>query len=243
MAATLQRKCSGGIILVIVTKIITKIIVPRNYFAITSARMAHFLSPSQNPRFGPPEKKLMCLIAWERNAKGDQHNFFRGNLGVKNWRVPNPPGANPLVAERAFPRVTFGVPLSHQTAKTSKGPFEAFRCQGVSTRGVRLSPEKGGPKQAILGHKMLSLLFYEPPTMYRHHKGLQIKKGISKGVVYELSEPKRGAKCIPPPGLHWRCSSWLLWGWCADCGVRSLRDFMNFRDWFCISFSSNPTYS
>ena len=60
-----------------------------------------------------------------------------------------------------------------------------------------------------------------PPTIYRHHKGLRIKKGISKGVVYELSEPKRTAKCIPPPGLHWRCSSCFLWGWCTDCGVRS----------------------
>ena len=59
-----------------------------------------------------------------------------------------------------------------------------------------------------------------PPTTYRHHKGLRIKKGLSKGVVYELSEPNKTAKCIPPPGLHWRCSSWLLWGWCADCGVR-----------------------
>ena len=39
MAATLQRKCSCGIILVIITKIITKIIVPRNYFVIISARM------------------------------------------------------------------------------------------------------------------------------------------------------------------------------------------------------------
>ena len=52
------------------------------------------------------------------------------------------------------------------------------------------------------------------------HEELWIKKGISKGVVYELSEPKRTAKCTPPPGLHWRCSSWLLWGWCADCGFR-----------------------
>ena len=59
-----------------------------------------------------------------------------------------------------------------------------------------------------------------PPTIYRHHEGLRIKKEISKGVVYKLSEPKRTAKCIPPPGLHWRCSSWLLWGWCADCAVR-----------------------
>ena len=59
-----------------------------------------------------------------------------------------------------------------------------------------------------------------PPTIYRHHKRLRIRKGISKGVVYELSEPKRTANCIPPPGLHWRYSSWLLWGWCADCGVR-----------------------
>ena len=38
MAATLQRKCSGEIIFVIITKIITKI-VPRNYFVIVSARM------------------------------------------------------------------------------------------------------------------------------------------------------------------------------------------------------------
>ena len=34
MAATLQRKSSGGIIFVIITKIITKEIVPRNYFVI-----------------------------------------------------------------------------------------------------------------------------------------------------------------------------------------------------------------
>ena len=65
-----------------------------------------------------------------------------------------------------------------------------------------------------------STLCRGPPTIYRHHKGAQIKRRISKGVVYELSEPKRTAKCIPPPGSHWRCSSWFLWGWCADCGVQ-----------------------
>ena len=39
MAATLQRKSSGGIIFVIITKIITKENVLRNYFVIISARM------------------------------------------------------------------------------------------------------------------------------------------------------------------------------------------------------------
>ena len=39
VAATLQRKCSGGTNFAIVTKIITKIIVTRNYFVIISARM------------------------------------------------------------------------------------------------------------------------------------------------------------------------------------------------------------
>ena len=39
VAATLRRKCSGGIIFVITIKIITKVIVPRNYFVIISARM------------------------------------------------------------------------------------------------------------------------------------------------------------------------------------------------------------
>ena len=39
MAATLQRKSSGGINFVIITKIITKENVPMNYFVIISARM------------------------------------------------------------------------------------------------------------------------------------------------------------------------------------------------------------
>ena len=39
MAATMQRECSGGIIFAITTKIITYIIVPRNYFVMISARM------------------------------------------------------------------------------------------------------------------------------------------------------------------------------------------------------------
>ena len=39
MAATLQSKCSGGINFVIITKIVTKIIVPGNSFVIISARM------------------------------------------------------------------------------------------------------------------------------------------------------------------------------------------------------------
>ena len=39
VAATLQRKSSGGIIFVIITKIITKEDVPRNSFVIILARM------------------------------------------------------------------------------------------------------------------------------------------------------------------------------------------------------------
>ena len=35
--------------------------------------------------------------------------FYRPPSSDVDWRVPNPPGANPLVAERAFPRVTIGV--------------------------------------------------------------------------------------------------------------------------------------
>ena len=46
MAATLQRKCCGVIIYVISTKIITKIIVPRNYFVIVMARMVHLVDVS-----------------------------------------------------------------------------------------------------------------------------------------------------------------------------------------------------
>ena len=38
-----------------------------------------------------------------------------------------------------------------------------------------------------------------------------MKKGISKGVVYELSEPKRTAKCIPPPD----CTGDVHHGFCG----------------------------
>ena len=46
------------------------------------------------------------------------------------WRVPNPPGANPLIAERAPWRCD---PNSHSWEGS-------FSYQGVSTRGVRHAP-------------------------------------------------------------------------------------------------------
>ena len=54
-----------------------------------------------------------------------------------------------------------------------------------------------------------------PPNIYHRHKELPIAKERFEGVVYELSEAKR-----TPQGLHKRCSSWFLWGWGTDCGVR-----------------------
>ena len=51
MAATLQRKSSGGTIFVIITKIITKEIVPRNYFVIISARMVKRLTLHARGKF------------------------------------------------------------------------------------------------------------------------------------------------------------------------------------------------
>ena len=69
-----------------------------------------------------------------------------------------------------------------------------------------------------LGH---FLPFQETTNLYTTPtKGIRSKSGIFEGVVYELSEPKRAAKCTPPPGLQLRCSPPVLWGWWADCGVR-----------------------
>ena len=79
-----------------------------------------------------------------------------------NWRVPNPPGANPLVAERAFPTSDYwgrtGLPGVQKKWQESVGisnrlltpchkrlrrlPGGPFSYQGVSTRGVRHSPGK-----------------------------------------------------------------------------------------------------
>ena len=61
MAATLQRKSSGGNIFVIITKIITKEMVPRNYFVIISARMVFlvFLHRVFHPKI---LAELFCVI-------------------------------------------------------------------------------------------------------------------------------------------------------------------------------------
>ena len=48
------------------------------------------LHPAQKPHFGPPGKKFMCLISWERTQKSTHVNFFGGNLGVKKG-APNGP--------------------------------------------------------------------------------------------------------------------------------------------------------
>ena len=81
---------------------------------------------------------------------------------TRTGRVPNPPGANPLVAERAFPTSDYwgctGVArceeemtgirrdfqsaadrLSHKIAKTSKGPLSATRGLAPGGLGTRQS--------------------------------------------------------------------------------------------------------
>ena len=63
----------------------------------------NFLAPTQNTRFWPPRKKLMCLISWERTQKGTHINFFGGDFGVKKG-VPNRPfSATKSLVYRFFP--------------------------------------------------------------------------------------------------------------------------------------------
>ena len=40
----------------------------------------NFLAHPKPPILGPPEKKFMCLISWERTHKRDPHKLFRGDL-------------------------------------------------------------------------------------------------------------------------------------------------------------------
>ena len=44
----------------------------------------NFLPPTQNPEFWAPEKKVMCLISWERTQKRDPHKLFRGGFWGQN---------------------------------------------------------------------------------------------------------------------------------------------------------------
>ena len=74
MAATLQRKCSGGVIFVITTKMITKAIVPRNYFVIVSARMVphiHFRKRMTASSFSDVISESFCVafvVLWAVTA-------------------------------------------------------------------------------------------------------------------------------------------------------------------------------
>ena len=72
MAATLQRKLSGGIIFVIVTKIVTKIVVPRNYVVVLSARMVTqvvLVSPVSNEGLKLRSENVCLPYLWVRLAE------------------------------------------------------------------------------------------------------------------------------------------------------------------------------
>ena len=66
-----------------------------------------------------------------------------------------------------------------------------------------------------------------PPTIYHTHKMLPILKWYFQGVVYELSEPKRAAKCIPPPGWHLRCSTWFCGGGARIVAFENVPEWQN----------------
>ena len=71
----------------------------------------------------------------------------------------------------------------------------------VRTKVLVFFQDFEGPTEVFAPGRLPGYPRRGPPAMYRHHKGLRIKKGISKGVVYKLSEPKRQARCIPPPRI------------------------------------------
>ena len=92
-----------------------------------------------------PKQQGLLILAEPLKSLGKKgESFITARI---SWRVPNPPGANPLVAERAFPTSDYwgrtgvarcaeemtgicrdfqyaAAPLAHETAKTSKGPFQ-----------------------------------------------------------------------------------------------------------------------
>ena len=64
--------------------------------------------PTQNPNFGGPRKKLMCLISWKRTQKRDPHKLFLGGFwGPKG--VPN----GPFRATKKFRLLFFFCPQKH----------------------------------------------------------------------------------------------------------------------------------
>ena len=88
-------------------------------------------------------------------------------------------------------------------------------CQLIRAGHFQLADRS--PKQAVCtqlreGKGMGQRATYQP------HKRPSSSGGIL-GVVCKWSEPKKKAKYAPPPVLHSRCWSSILWGWCVDFAV------------------------
>ena len=62
---------------------------------------------------------------------------------------------------------------------------------------------------------------FSPPDWNPPKQSLgQILDKFGVSGVFEGCKGEKGSQ-------HWRCSPWLLWGWCADCGFR----FMALQTW------------
>ena len=106
--------------------------------------------------------------------------------------------------------VDFGVWLSPWFFRGIFGPFSLEKPAGkISQKNPRFSREllDKSPLRKLLPWYMPKLGDRQPyPTTT---KAFRSKRGIWEGGGVRI--------------VSWRCSSWLLWGWCADCGVRKSR--------------------
>ena len=171
-----NRECLGGKFLRIAGE---RVRLPQSFWKLP--RLPRFLERTQ--KFPVTFQELLSRSSPKPGNPSTIRSSLSGPLALKVWKsLPRPlaPGA---LREFGMERVWKCLDQFYsELLKKSQGDiFETFY-QNIET---------------------FSVFFRGPPTIYYHHKGLPIQKRYLRGVVYELSEPKKRAKYTPPTGLHW----------------------------------------
>ena len=183
MAATLQRKSPGGIIFAIITKIITKENVLRNYFVIISARMVLTCFTCPFFPFWPP------TACW--------HSSFTPFVGTFSRFSPLQTCSVFCVKRGSQHRTTSGWASPQSSGRKFLPPKSAWKRVSWSAANGVLRDGGLSKSEDIWGKRPFFLRFLEYPGVVR---GRRRQKTDKKG-RFRLISRKGGQTPLKPPFL------------------------------------------
>ena len=141
--SNITKKMFWWIIFVIITKIVTKIIVPRNYFVIISARMVHNAEPpnpyknSTKPRDTPLQNPE--THHYKTSTKPPEQNLYKTStkpLQNPHYKTSTKPPRHTTTKPLQNPRHTTTKPLQNPRHTTTK-PLQNYPHHKTSTKPLK----------------------------------------------------------------------------------------------------------